>query len=191
MIHCLDDRDPEDEMPDIVIRVPLDDQGDYADAGINIRPHLRQTLIEANKNFQVVAFTASDQQYADAILDYLDPERALIQHRLYRQHCVETEFGFIKDLRVIANRDLKDIVLVDNSVLSFCLQVNNGIPILPFYSDSEDEELLHLLYYLSCLHAAADVRDHNSEAFSLMKLRELPLSQVLGEEEADEEEEGS
>ena len=44
MIHCLDDRDPEDEEPDVVIRIPLDDDGDYADAGINIRPHLYECL---------------------------------------------------------------------------------------------------------------------------------------------------
>ena len=48
MIHCLDDRDPEDEEPDIVIRVPLTpDESfdeDFADAGINVRPHLHECL---------------------------------------------------------------------------------------------------------------------------------------------------
>jgi len=53
------------------------------------------------------------------------------------------------------------MVLVDNSVLSFALQVDNGIPILPFYSDKDDEELLHLMYYLSCIKDSDDVRHHN------------------------------
>jgi len=75
MIHCLDERDPENEEPDIVIRIPLDDEGDYADAGINIRPHLYECLKQANEMYQVIAFTASDQQYANAILDYIDPDR--------------------------------------------------------------------------------------------------------------------
>ena len=44
MIHCLDERDPDNEEPDVVIRIPLDDEGDYADAGINIRPHLIEML---------------------------------------------------------------------------------------------------------------------------------------------------
>lgn len=48
MIHCLDDRDPENEEPDIVIRIPMgsdeNDLEDYADAGINIRPHLYECL---------------------------------------------------------------------------------------------------------------------------------------------------
>ena len=51
--------------------------------------------------FQVITFTASDQTYADSILDFIDPDREFISHRLYRQHCVQTEFGYIKDLRII------------------------------------------------------------------------------------------
>lgn len=43
------------------------------------------------------------------------------------------------------------MVLVDNSVLSFAMQLENGIPILPFYVNRADEELLHLVYYLKCL----------------------------------------
>jgi TFIIF-interacting CTD phosphatase-like protein len=60
MIHCLDERDPEFEDPDVIIRIPLDDEGEYADAGINIRPHLYECLKSFNQYYQVIAFTASD-----------------------------------------------------------------------------------------------------------------------------------
>lgn len=60
MIHCLDERDPENEQPDVMIRIPLDDEGDFADAGINIRPHIIEVLRQANEIFQVITFTASD-----------------------------------------------------------------------------------------------------------------------------------
>ena len=92
--------------------------------------------------FEVGIFTASHQQYADAVLDKLiDPERRY--PRLYRQHCIRTKEGiYIKDLRVIRNRQLKDIILVDNAVYSFGFQLSNGIPILPFYYDKEDRELV-------------------------------------------------
>jgi len=135
-----------------------------------------------SEHFQVITFTASDQSYADAILDYIDPHHEYIDYRLYRHNCVPTEFGFVKDLRVIRNRSMQNMVLIDNSALSFIMQVDNGIPILPFYEDKKDEELQHLLYYLNCLKEAKDVRKHNRDAFGLFKIPDMSLSQVLGEE---------
>ena len=65
-------------------------------------------------------FTASHQSYADVVLDYLDPKRELIEHRLYRDSCIVTEEGvYIKDLRIIKNRNLKEVVIIDNAVYSF------------------------------------------------------------------------
>ena len=49
---------------------------------------------------------------------------------------------------MIRNRQLKDIILVDNAVYSFGFQLSNGIPILPFYYDKEDRELVQLVTYL-------------------------------------------
>jgi len=44
---------------------------------------------------------------------------------------METNNGYnVKDLRIVDNRELKDIVIVDNLVHSFGLQIENGIPIL-------------------------------------------------------------
>lgn len=57
LIHCLDERDPENEEPDVIIRIPMDpnedgfDGVDYADAGINIRPHLFEMLKLANQYY--------------------------------------------------------------------------------------------------------------------------------------------
>lgn len=77
----------------------------------------------------------------------------------------------MKDLRVIANRDLSEMVLIDNSVYSFAYQLSNGVPIVPFYREPpKDEEMLHLIYYLSCLAQVPDVRVQNMQAFELHKL---------------------
>lgn len=51
------------------------------------------------------------------------------------------------------------MVIIDNSVYSFAFQIENGIPIIPFYDEKEDEEMLHLIYYLNCLKTADDVRE--------------------------------
>ena len=36
---------------------------------------------------------------------------------------------YVKDLRIIRDRQLKDIVIVDNSITSFAFNMDNGIPI--------------------------------------------------------------
>jgi len=39
------------------------------------------------------------------------------------------------------------------------------VPIVGFYDDEKDEEMLHLKFYLECLKDCDDVRDKNREAF--------------------------
>ena len=94
--------------------------GKILNAGFNVRPFTEKCLEVSNKYFEVLVFTASHKWYADVILDYLDPENKYFQHRLYREHCIPTTDNvYIKDLRVLRNRDLKDMIIVDNAVYSF------------------------------------------------------------------------
>ena len=172
-MHCVDD--VEQENPQYVLPISFPG-GETIEAGINVRPYALECLRSANEFYQVIVFTASHQSYADVVLDFLDPHHELIQYRLYRDSCVQTEDGvYVKDLRIIANRDLKDLVIVDNAVYSFGFQLDNGIPIIPYYEDAKDEELLHLVYYINCLASFEDVREQNRKAF---QLRELDSSQL-------------
>lgn len=92
----------------------------FLKAGINIRPYIYECLEEACKYFQVGVFTASHKAYADAILDFLDPENKYFAFRLYRENCIQTKEGYyVKDLRILGNRRLEDLVIIDNSVYSF------------------------------------------------------------------------
>jgi Dullard-like phosphatase family protein len=136
-------------------------------AWVNIRPFARECLREAAKNFEVIVFTASDSPYADAVLDLLDPEKTLIHWRLYRESCIVVNNKFIKDLRILANRDLKDIILVDNSVYSFAYQLDNGIPIITWTEDPCDRELFNLIDYLQLLLETEDMRSLNRSIFQL------------------------
>jgi CTD small phosphatase-like protein 2 len=112
-------------------------------------------------------FTASEQEYADPIIDLLDPEGKYFSARFYRTSCVRTREPdfYVKDLRIFHERKLSDIVLVDNSVFSFAFQLDNGIPIVSYFDDARDEEMLHLKFYLQCLAEEGDVRFRNQDAF--------------------------
>lgn len=93
---------------------------------------------------------------------------------------METKNGFfVKDLRIIKNRELKNMILVDNLAHSFGFQINNGIPILEWHNNKKkDMELKYLLDYLLEILYADDVREFNKKRlklheFSIMRPDEL------------------
>jgi CTD small phosphatase-like protein 2 len=87
---------------------------------------------------------------------------------------------YVKDLRIIANRSLRDVVIVDNAVYSFGFQLENGIPIIPYYNNREgDEELLHLINYISTLAHFHDMRTQNAKAFQLRELENADITDYL------------
>lgn len=116
--------------------------------------------------FEIIVFTASHSCYANVVLNILDPENKYITFRLFRDHCLQTKEGiFIKDLRIIANRKQENIAIVDNATYSFGFQLDNGIPIVPFYDNEKDKELLHLMSFLYKMNGQQDVRLFNRQHF--------------------------
>ena len=81
---------------------------------------------------------------------------------------------YIKDLRVITNRALENMVLIDNSAYCFAYQLENGVPIVSWYNDNEDTELMELTHYLSSIETAKDVRTCNRDTFHLDQLSKNP-----------------
>ena len=76
----------------------------------------------------------------------------------------------MKDLRVLG-RDLKDVALIDNAAYSYAFQLDNGIPILPYYHGSQDYELKALEKFINSYLMVADVRAVNRKTFALHKYR--------------------
>lgn len=109
----------------------------------------------------------------------MDPD-GIISHILDRTHCIETTGGFvIKDLRIIKNRELKDLIIVDNLVHSFGLQIDNGVPILEWDGDKQDKELLYLVDYLIEASRVEDIREFNAERLKLRELANASLPHIL------------
>jgi CTD small phosphatase-like protein 2 len=104
MVHTIDERDPPTMKGQYKIKVK--DQNRTEIINVNVRPYLMESLLELKKLYQIIAFTASERNYADAILDFLDPDGSIFEARLYRHNCVMTPFGYVKDLRILqTNRD--------------------------------------------------------------------------------------
>ncbi len=175
LVHCIPDNI---EKADKIITVTLN-TGEKIQAGVNIRPYAVECLRQLSEYYELIVFTASHPYYAGTVIDLLDPDKTLFSKRLFRNSCIKTDVGlFIKDLRVL-NCDLKSTVIVDNAIFSFAFQLDNGIPIIPFYDDKEDKIMPKIRDYLISLKDLEDVRVINRKTFSLTELYELDISSFL------------
>eukprot|EP00347_Sterkiella_histriomuscorum_P021704 403333054 len=171
LIHAKFMTSPDQEKNDdghFTIHLSSRDNEDVVKVSVKMRPFLDNCLEHLAKIYEIAVFTAGEQSYADAVLDQLDEGREIIQHRLYRQHCVNTDQGmYVKDLRIIRDRNLSDVILVDNSIISFAFNMDNGVPISGFVRQPNDEEFLYLVSYLEEIYSYPDVREHIAKTFKL------------------------
>lgn len=141
--------------------------------GVKKRPFVEAFLQWCGEHFELVTFTSSIKQYADQVIDWLDPQKKAIKYRLYRDSC--TSYGdeiYLKNLEHL-RRDLQGVLIVDNSPLAFACQVDNGVPIESFYgvdSGQTDLELVKLKNFLERILTVEDVRPLIRKTFKLQEL---------------------
>ena len=152
---------------------------------VYFRPYVHTFVRALSRICEVVIFTAACKEYADQILDALDPNKEFIHHRLYRESCQECQTNsdlhpdakvYVKDLRILG-RDLSKLVLLDNSLFCLAFQPDSGIVVNPFKGDREDDELIQLLDTLTWLErsvrAGVDARDALRSVYALSGVLEL------------------
>ena len=141
---------------DLILKIELEDQ--LHDIHVLIRPGVQKFLQKMGQLYEIVIFTASVSKYADPLLDIIDKNHTC-SCRLFREHCSMVGITYIKDLKKLG-RDLKDIIIVDNSPLSYSLNYENGLPILTWLDDKNDKELYNITPILEFLSNVYDVRDY-------------------------------
>jgi CTD small phosphatase-like protein 2 len=80
---------------------------------------------------------------------------------------------------VFKNRDLKDLIIVDNAVYSFGAQLSNGIPITPFKDDKDDREFILLMNYLAMIKEKDDFRIQNKKNFKMEQVYKFNLNNFI------------
>jgi len=156
LVHCTVDSD-QCPNPDLTFTVEFNSQ-EYV-VFVKQRPYLLEFLKRVSKKFEVIIFTASQRVYANALLNLIDPDQALIQHRMFRESCLPIEGNYLKDLAVLGpSRPLERAILVDNSPHAFSYNVDNGVPIESWFDNVHDTELMKLELFLDHLLLEEDVR---------------------------------
>lgn len=116
---------------------------------VQIRPGYQQFMKLLAPHYEIVVYTASLRQYADPLLDLIDPE-GLCTARLYREHCTLVGNCHVKDLQNLG-REMSDVLIIDNSPYSYRLDHPNAVPITSWYDDLSDVELLNMIPFLEQL----------------------------------------
>ncbi|XP_044056468.1 CTD small phosphatase-like protein 2 isoform X2 [Siniperca chuatsi] len=123
-----------------------------------LRPHVKEFLQSMAKIYELFVYTCAKKEYAEKILNILDPQRKLFRHRLYQDDCACVVGHYIKDLNVLG-RDLAKTVVLDNAPHTYPYHLMNTIPIKSWSGESEDRELQKLIPSMEKLSAAEDFRE--------------------------------
>ncbi|KAJ8408332.1 hypothetical protein AAFF_G00257460 [Aldrovandia affinis] len=139
-----------------------------------LRPHVKEFLQSMSKIFEMFVYTSAKKEYAEKILETLDPQKKLFRHRLYQEDCACVRGHYVKDLDVL-ERDLARTVVLDNAPHAFPYHLMNMIPIKSWAGDREDKELQRLIPYLEKLSETEDFRQ-------VLKRRTDHLHRLLSED---------
>lgn len=124
------------------------------------RPGAEAFLAYLASFYEIVVFTSAVNNYADPILDKLDPN-GYVMHRLYRAETHYRRGTHVKNLDAL-NRNLERVVVIDHDVKHVAMQPDNAIIIPKWTGDSGDTALLDLIPFLESL-VKEDVGDVREE----------------------------
>ncbi|KAL4444472.1 hypothetical protein ABPG74_016765 [Tetrahymena malaccensis] len=143
---------------DLKIKVNLPN-GKGKNVWVKFRPGVQNFLNEMNELYELIIFTSSIKEYANAVIDFLDCE-SLVNVRIFRENCsIDSSGNLYKDLTKL-NRNLGEIIIIDNQASQFKKNPENGIQIKDFKIDNHnDQELLNLVPFLKFMSSVKDVRD--------------------------------
>uniref|UniRef100_A0A8C1IF12 Mitochondrial import inner membrane translocase subunit TIM50 n=2 Tax=Cyprinus carpio TaxID=7962 RepID=A0A8C1IF12_CYPCA len=97
----------------------------------------------------------SSFKYADPVADLLD-QWGVFRVRLFRESCVFHRGNYVKDLSRLG-RELRNVIIVDNSPASYIFHPENAVPVQSWFDDMNDTELRDLLPFFEGLSKEEDV----------------------------------
>ena len=111
-----------------------------------LRPGLIEFLHIIKQFYELILFSSGTCDYVDPIVKIIEKKENFFEFVLYRQHISFDEKGeYYKDLNLL-NRNIRNILIVDDMKKNFKFHKLNGICIKPFYGDvQKDANLLNLL----------------------------------------------
>ena len=111
-----------------------------------LRPGLLDFLHNMKKIYELILFSFGTSEYVSPIIKNIEKNEKYFEHILYREHVTyENNGSFFKNLNLL-NREVKNVIIVDDNYKNFKYHKSNGICIKPFFGDSiNDKNTLKIL----------------------------------------------
>ena len=107
---------------------------------LHLRPGLFSFLSSVKPYYELITFTSASKQYAEPIIKEIEMRNKYFDYNFYREHSAICGNDFVKDISRIG-RNIKSIIIVDNSENNFRLNKENGIKIMPFYGNKNKNDI--------------------------------------------------
>lgn len=82
-------------------------------------------------------------------------------------------------MSILGGLDLNQVLIVDNQMFSFANNLRNGVPIVDFQGQKQDNELKKLTYYLMQIADSPSLRKTNEATYNFMQLMNSPLERFI------------
>jgi len=82
---------------------------------------------------------------------------------------------YLKDLRIFRNREIKNLAILDNSIIAFANHLDNGIHIPTFFGSREDTALSLLIPFLISISSAPNLQAEIKKRLGLSELYAIHL----------------
>ena len=121
------------------------------------------------KFYELILFSSGTKDYVESIVKLIEENENYFEYVLYRQHVSFDEKGeYFKNLNLL-NRDIKNILIIDDKEKNYKYHKSNGISIKPFNGDNENDiNILDLLGQI-LIKIRIDVEDSGDIRISLNK----------------------
>jgi NLI interacting factor-like phosphatase len=133
-----------------------------------MRPHYHDVLQKLSVYYDIWVWTAAVKEYGEYVINkYIDPSKTLIKNAFYRDQCIQIlDSIYLKDVRIFENVSLSKVAIVENQLISFCMNIDNGF-LIDSYNGGEDDELLTVLDFFGIAAKDKDIRTKLVETFRI------------------------
>ena len=135
-----------------------------------LRPGAREFVTQLGKHCEIILYSSGTLIYLNEILNVVEEFKANITHILSRNNCysINNEI-FLKSAKILENREIENIIVVDDSFWVYPQDLDNVLHIKAFdlQTYTKDNELQEKLIFLLSILQFEDVREPLRKKFHL------------------------